>query len=187
MNKNKILRVIGLIAIIPMLAFFLTSGRSKDEGGKKGPDSEKKGDGGGPKIELKKMNLSLIQTFPTPPNRGPWPCPSGQNLWSGDPNATSLYDNYTVKYYCLVHVICTQFNYDETFRWENNSGTDGMMLINVPTNGSFTILVEYYEPCGSQWANGVAGRGKWAVLSGTLGYSSGIVLSQWYFSNKENC
>lgn len=129
----------------------------------------------------------MINTLPTPPNRGPWQCPYGQNLWEGNVCAVSLYDQPYQKYYCTINVVCSQFDYNESFTWSNNSGTNGTMNIDVPTNGSFTIFVEYYEPCGTQWATGSYGRGKWATMSGVLGYSSGIVLGSWYYVRKELC
>jgi hypothetical protein len=186
MKIQKILKSITVLAIIPVLAFILTSsgGKNSESSGKKCPDCVPNTNP--PYIEkTQEADLVLYGNLPTPSGRQTnYPVPGTPSLWNGSESATSLYDSPNSKYYCLVTVL-NATGYKQTYVWESQN-KNNTMKIQLPLNGQFQIRVEYYEKCGAFWTDGSYGRGKW-YSEITSSWVGSVAITQWVFLIKENC
>jgi hypothetical protein len=184
MKITKIFKTITTIALLPVLAFIISAGGGKDGGGsKKGPDLSP---GKDPQLALtNESNLVLYSNLPTPSGRQTnYSVPGFPSLWQGDVSATSLYDNPTSKYYCLVTVVNAS-GYKKSYVWKS-SNNGNSMKIQIPAEGQSQVRVEYYEKCGPFWTDGTYGRGKW-YSEITTPYLGTISMTQWVFILKEIC
>jgi hypothetical protein len=184
MKIPKILKSIAILTILPVLAFILAST------GGKGPEGSKSkmpiSDTNPTYIEkTQEANLVLYSNFPATPERQTnYAVPGFPSLWNGDISAANLYDTPNSKYYCLVTVLNAN-GYKKTYVW-NSPNKNNTMKVQLPLNNQFQVRVEYYEKCGSFWADGSYGRGKWysEITSSWVGTVS---ITQWIFLIKESC
>jgi hypothetical protein len=183
MRINRILKSIAILTLLPILALSLSSSSGKNGGGKKEPCFDC---GNVPTVTTtKEAELVLYSPLPTPPNRqSNYAVPQSPSVWSGGTSATSLYDNPSSNFYCLITVVNTS-GYMKTYTW-NSANKNNTMKIQVPIEGQFQVRVEYYEKCGPFWTDGTYGRGKW-YSEVTTGYIGIISVTQWIFLLKENC
>ncbi len=156
-------------------------------GGGGGKNGKSGGGGSDPcdNITHQTIILTLTNSFSTAPNRAVlYPPPVTPNPWNGDQGEIVLL-SCMEGYYCEIFLTSPDCaNYQEEYVWTDYDNT---MQIDVPSNISYRVTVQYYEPCGYYYSGDLRYQTHWKWESGILMSPQNTTTGTFSFISKYIC
>ena len=182
-----------LIALVSIISFSFTGGG----GGGKGKDP---GSGGPTSCPTSTIPLTLFQGNLNPgsvPGRTNFSLqPATANIFNGfQATSTNSLFSDIYKNYCFITITavgCSSYGNGgtQTYLWDStNDGNDfdSMMDIEVPSENSYTITIDFHESCGPYYSGFAYKRAMWIHQQTYNPGATIISISTWMYNRVNDC